>query len=102
MTDTIPHGQPPGFKSPSGYINHGCRCDECKDAASAYFTDWHRRNPDAKRRYCETPGRKRYLKRRRMVGVKCISCGWRGRRDAADDPERVIGAPCPHCGGGVV
>lgn len=88
----IPHGMPKGFTSPSGYINHGCRCDACKDAYRTYMAKWRKAHPD---------WRKDYLKNRSLIWVTCGECGWRNRRDESNGWDAVEAKPCPHCGGKV-
>ncbi len=35
----MPHG------TWDGYINHGCRCEECRAASAEYKREWRRKHP---------------------------------------------------------
>lgn len=89
---SIPHGFGTDGKSPSGYFNHGCRCDDCREAYRIYMRQWRSEHPGY---------RDKYLRDRALVGVRCQSCGWKSRRSERDGFDAAEEKPCPHCGGQV-
>lgn len=92
------HGDPlaparggPGYQAPHGsvgrYEYHGCRCEECVDAANAARRGW-RSTPAAKRRHAERTKEARGLYRDRIAVLKladgCADCGYAENSVALD------------------
>ena len=58
LPPTVSHG------THNAYANYGCRCEPCREATSAYVTEWRKRNREYQRQYMREYMRKYRAKQR--------------------------------------